>query len=69
MGLMLPRVPGKERTAFVVRMFAGLMEHGTAGLSEEAFSKLKERLQDILDQARPGEAAEAADTTPAPGGG
>lgn len=67
--MMLPRVPpGKERTAFVIRIFAGMMEHGTAGLSEEEFAKLKERLQDLLDRARPGEAVEAKGAGPAPGG-
>ncbi len=67
--MMLPRVPGKERTAFLIRMFLGMMEHGTAGLSNEEFTKLTGRLRDILDQARPGAAVETNGTEPAPGGG
>ena len=67
--MMLPRVPGKERAAFVIQMFAGMMEHGTTGLPEEKFTELKGRLQDILDQARPGAAAGSAGPAPAPGGG
>ena len=64
---MLPAVPGSERPGFVRRVFATLMEHGTAGLSEEAFEELRDRLREILDEARPGEAA--GETEPAPGGG
>jgi hypothetical protein len=67
--MMLPRVPGKERAQFVLKMFAGMMEHGTAGMSDEEFMEFKGRLQDILDQARPGEAVEVNGVELAPGGG
>jgi hypothetical protein len=67
--MMLPRVPGKERAEFVLRMFAGMMEHGTAGMSDEEFAEFKGRLQDILDQARPGGAVEVDGVEQAPGGG
>ncbi len=66
---MLPRVPGKERAGFVLKMFAGMMEHGTAGMSDEEFTEFKGRLQDILDHARPGGAVEVNGVELAPGGG
>jgi hypothetical protein len=63
---MLPAVPGKERPDFVVRVFTTLMEHGLNGLPDEEFGDLRERLREILDRAKPGDAGEVP---PAPGGG
>ena len=67
--MMLPAVPGKERPGFLRRVFAVLMESGTAGMPEEEFEDLRDRLREILDRARPGEEAAVDDVAPAPGGG
>jgi hypothetical protein len=67
--MMLPRVPGKERRAFLKKIFSVMLRHGIAGLSEEECETLKGELRDILDQARPGDAADDVDATEAVGGG
>lgn len=64
--MMLPRVPGKERTEFVLKAFRIMLTHGTAGMSAEAFEEFMGRLQEILGGVEPGEVAES---DAAPGGG
>ena len=71
---MLPRVPGKERIDFMIRMLGQMMAHGTAHLSEAEFAELVANLREILDKATPPEADTEGETgkivsdPPKPGG-